>query len=155
MDLRRKPDILGRTGGEPIPDLGRLPPEQWKAALRPLTVPARRYALAEAPSRPEIDGLVLQAELEFEDWEREANLRESVESGVSIPAPSIPRAARGRQINFRLGPTGAEQLDRAAALLGMKPTTLARALTINGVGRILFENREMRAGAAHEHPATD
>ena len=115
---------------------------------------ARRQALAPAAATAGVDVSLLLGELEFEDWDREAVLRERLDDGASIPAPSARRAEsrnrRSRQINFRLAATSANDLDRAAALLSMTPTTLARALTMNGVRRILSENRAMLARAAHD-----
>jgi hypothetical protein len=50
-----------------------------------------------------------------------------------------PERPRHRQVNFRLTREGHAGLERAAALVHMRPTALARLLVVRGVDQILRE----------------
>jgi hypothetical protein len=60
--------------------------------------------------------------------------------------PAVPGGATlapgpARQVGFRLGPDDYERLQRAARLYAMRPSTLARLLTVRGVNLALHEAR--------------
>jgi hypothetical protein len=52
-----------------------------------------------------------------------------------------PSTGARRQVNFRLGPGEHARLIEAAKVFGMRPTVLARLLTVRGVDRALREAR--------------
>lgn len=135
--------ISGYYGGEPIPDLGRLSQELWLEVLRPLSQRARREAkhsvrtVAEAQVADAIVG-----ELIVDDA---VALRRAEEAPPPrMPAGAPPARGAGRQVNFRLGPHEHALLREAARLFAMRPTTLARVLTVRGVDRALYEERRAR-----------
>ena len=61
-----------------------------------------------------------------------------------MPAGDPPTRGSSRQVNFRLGPNEHARLREAAPLFGMRPTALARVLTVRGVDRALYEERRDR-----------
>jgi hypothetical protein len=69
------------------------------------------------------------------------------ESRAGHPPPPSAAAgatlARGpaRQVGFRLGADDYERLRRVARLYGMRPSALARVLTVRGVGLALHDER--------------
>lgn len=135
--------IIGWFYGQPVPDLDKLPQERRLAALRPLTHRARRRAVASVSTPAEANVvLAMLGELMLED---DATVARAVDAPPPpMPAAALPTSAAGRQINFRLGPAEHARLREAAKLFAMRPTTLARILTIRGVDRALYEERRDR-----------
>ncbi|CAN5132546.1 hypothetical protein BH20ACT16_BH20ACT16_06610 [soil metagenome] len=59
---------------------------------------------------------------------------------LPMPTPSHAVARQTVQVNIRLRGDDHQRLTDAADVVGLKPTTLARALVLNGAGRILQEH---------------
>lgn len=119
--------------GEDVPDLTRIPPERWAAALRPLRPSARIMAASNLAQ----GGPLRLAALDL------ARTLPGPAPAAPVVAqrPEVPtRPAASRQVNLRLPAHQHEDLARAAALVGMRPTALARALVISGVNRTLAEH---------------
>jgi len=133
--------ITGYYRGEPIPDLDALPQDRWLEVLRPLGHWPRIHAIARvstperAQAAREVEGQLLFEEgpPRFED-----------EPAPPLPAGAPPPHGSSHQINFRLGPGEHARLVEAAKLFAMRPTTLARVLTVRGVNRALYEERRDR-----------
>ncbi len=133
--------------GEAVPDLRRVDRGRWREALTPLSHAARVIAARAAPKRgfldPE-DAMILVARLELEDGRRQAALARSASSPPTQTPPRAraPGEARTtRQVNVRLSRRQFSDVAEAAALLGMKPTQLARQFILSGTGRLLYERR--------------
>jgi len=135
--------ICGYRGGEPIPDLGLLPRERWRDALRPLS--GATQLVAQSTVRTVADAQVagaLVGELMLEGAAAAARAREAAPPRMPTGAP--PVRGSSRQVNYRLGAHEHARLLEAARLFGMRPTTLARVLTVRGVDRALYEERRDR-----------
>jgi hypothetical protein len=126
--------IRGWHYGEPIPDLDRIPQEQWREVLAPLRRATRQVAMS-GTQRDFRAAAVLVGELLADD--RPTDLEEP----PPMPAGAPPARGAGRQVNFRLGAAEYERLMAAARLFAMRPATLARVLTVRGVDRALYEER--------------
>lgn len=122
-------------GGEPIPDLSRMPEDRWLDALRPLSRNGR--IRAQNTLSPQKAGVVMAliGELLLEDGEVRARARAAPPPRMPSGDPP-PREAR-RQVNFRLGAGEHARLTEAARAYGMRPNVLARVLTVRGVERAL------------------
>ena len=132
--------IAGYYRGEPIPDLNALAQEDWLEALRPLRPWTRKLATARVRTAEQArQAGIIRGQLILEDPVPQAR---DVERAVPrMPAGAAPRRGRGPQINFRLGRDEHARLLEAARLFGMRPTSLARLLTVRGVERALYEER--------------
>lgn len=134
--------------GKPIPDLSRLPEEQWREALRPLSRYGRIRAQNTAPPQRIMVAMALTGELLLEDDARRARATAAppAEMPVGEPPPLTqrPSDASRRQVNFRLGAGEHARLVEAARLFGMRPSVLARVLTVRGVDRALSDARRDR-----------
>jgi AraC-like DNA-binding protein len=53
----------------------------------------------------------------------------------------LSHGARVRAARMRLSQRQFAEIERAAALLGLKPTQLARQFILTGAGRVLYEDR--------------
>ena len=78
----------------------------------------------------------------------DAGRRGAAEQAAGFPPtqePSRPHADSGRrttrQLNVRLSHGQFAEIERAAALLGLKPRQLARQFILTGAGRVLYEDR--------------
>lgn len=144
---RRWPLVPG-SGGRPVPDLRRIPRERWRDALRDASPVARRQAAATV-SVPEDVAPVLAmiGELDAEGPTVGApdpsGATERLAYPAALPVPTRPRPGRAapRQVTFRLGDVAYADLARAADLVEVTPTTLARLLTVRGVRGMLAEER--------------
>lgn len=121
-----------------VPDLSRLPQEQWIDALRPLSRYDRIRAQNTVPyEKVPVVGALIGELLYEESAARPRAIAARLPAGDPPPggdsSPSGPR----RQVNFRLGPGEHARLVEAARLFGMRPTVLARVLTVRGVDRAL------------------
>lgn len=133
--------ITGWYRGEPIPDLNALPQDRWLEVLRPLSHWPRVHATAGLRTVEQAQqGLMIKGQLLIEDG------RPAALEGPPPRMPSGAPPARGasRQVNFRMGPQEHARLVEAARLFAMRPTALARTLTIRGVDRALYEQRRDR-----------
>lgn len=135
--------ITGWYRGEPIPDLNVLPRERWLEVLRPLSFWPRRHAIdgvrtmEDSRAATQISGqLMLEG--------RAAAGKRFDSAPPRMPAGEPPARGGSRQVNFRLGPDEHARLAEAAKLFAMRPTTLARTLTMRGVARALYEERRER-----------
>ena len=148
------PPIAGWFGDDPVVDVSRIPADQLVSVLS--RYHPRTYGPAVARyegSRPvnEVMAAAGMAELEWLE-RRERRRRISAETlaharplpgagaavGAAVRAPER-RRPRQRQVNFRLFGERHADLERAAALVSMRPTALARLLVVRGVDRILRE----------------
>lgn len=134
--------IRDHNGGEPIPDLARIPRAAWRAALRPLHPATRQLALSTVRSVEDArEARNLVGELLLADapppYARIAR-------GPRLPVGDPPPRGTSRQVNFRLGPGEHAQLVEAAELFALRPAALARLLTVRGVERVMYEERRDR-----------
>ena len=135
--------ICGYCGGEPIPDLNALAQEQWLDVLRPLSSMTRIHATSRLHSPAEAQvGMEIRGQLWLEDATPSA--RADAAAPPRMPAGAPPGRGASRQINFRVGPDEHARLVAASKLFAMRPTTLARVLTMRGVDRALYEERRDR-----------
>lgn len=130
--------IRGWYGGEPVPDLDRIPQERWREVLAPLRRATRQWAAAGTQSDV-VAATILVSQLA--DADSAARHRAVSAPPPGMPAGAPPARGAGRQVNFRLGPDEFERVAEAARLFAMRPTTLARVLTMRGVDRALYEHR--------------
>lgn len=135
--------ICGYCGGEPIPDLNALAHEQWLEVLRPLSPMTRIHATSclRTPAEAQV-GMEIRGQLWLEDATPGA--RADAAAPPRMPAGAPPARGASRQINFRVGPDEHARLVAASKLFAMRPTTLARVLTMRGVDRALYEERRDR-----------
>ena len=68
-------------------------------------------------------------------------------AALPVPATAHPATRPTVQLNMRLRRDDFERVREAATAVGMKPTTLARALVLNGVAKVLQERGSGRPGA--------
>jgi|SRR5687768_7749878 len=150
--------VLGLHRGQPVPLLREIPQVRWRELLAPLTDGARRQAAQSAPHGQHGDALVLIAELELEDLEREQALRDAVDEPSRLIAPTArkPRSLTGRQVNVRLRWRDFESLEEAADIAAAPPpswlassssTELSACCTSTAVSTA-------QAGARARHPTT-
>ena len=142
--------IWGYHYGEPVPDLKRLPQERWGEVLTPLRAAARQIAVNTVATQADVvAAMALVGELLLADGLARAGAQAAP---PPMPAGEPPARGRGRQVNFRLGPREHARLVEAARLFGMRPTVLARVLTVRGVDRALYEERRDRPPPAEHAP---
>ncbi len=127
-------------------ELEKIPRRLWEQTLAPLHY-QERYEVARRISDEELRGAGLELAYEMDSADV-ARRRERLEAqgqarraGAPLPTPDADHAtARSSpQLNFRLRHDDHARLKEAAAAAGMRPTTLARALVLNGVAMILRE----------------
>ena len=136
-------DSFGAGDDDPIPDLARLPQEQWLDALRPLSRSERTRALNRLQTMEQVSfaySLIGQLMVEGNIASQRAIAAPTPRLPVGDPPPHGPR----RQVNFRLGAGEHGRLLEAARLFGMRPNMLARLLTVRGVDRALADARRDR-----------
>jgi hypothetical protein len=139
--------VRGWFAGEPIPDLSQIDPERRREILRPLKTRTRHWAAATAGRRSP-EALTLVTELGLEPEPTRASELQATAWTNPFPAPAAgPGRGRGTrpQVAVRLGPIQLERLQEAAELLGLRRTQLARTLIVNGVNRILYEERRRQS----------
>ncbi len=133
--------------GEPLPDLARIPEDRWKEVLRPLSQATRRAAVNTVRT-PQDAGkaLTLVGALMLEDARSPAPLTDALSEPPRLPAPAARPVSslQGRQVNVRLRRSDFAALRRAAEVVDMAPTQLARVFIINGSRRLLYERRRQR-----------
>ena len=129
-------------------ELDKIPRQLWAQALAPVPAQWRFYAAQRVPDK-RLRALAHRVVADLNRAEREAqqarttSRRRAGRTAAPLPAPSATHAATRptAQINLRLRRDDYERLHEAAMAVGMKPTTLARALVLNGVAKVLQERR--------------
>jgi hypothetical protein len=131
--------ITGYYRGEPIPDLNALPQDRWLEVLRPLSHWPRTHAISRIRAIEHVAAArMVMGQLLLEDGRRSRSLDD--EPVPPLPAGAPPPHGASHQINFRLGPGEYASLVEAARLFAMRPTALARVLTVRGVHGALCED---------------
>ena len=141
----KQPPLRGLWGQKhPIPDLARVPREHWLEVLRRAHPQARRYAHWNLPDDQHGEARLVEAEAFLMGPIEEVVPPEAVAYPPGLPGVGLARgrATRDRQVNFRLAPPAFAELERAAKLVHMRPTALARLLVTRGVTQILQEATE-------------
>jgi hypothetical protein len=128
-------------------DLEAIPRDLWRQALAPLHRQQRTWLASQLrDKRLRAEAMELAIELDFaEDDRKNARLEarhRARRTGAPLPTPSGDHpAGRGTvQVNMRLRRDDHARLAEAAATVGLKPTTLARALVLNGAAQILRDH---------------
>jgi hypothetical protein len=135
--------ITGYYRGEPIPDLDALPQDRWLEVLRPLSFWPRTHAVSRVSTLERAQAaLEVKGQLLLEDGRRSRSLDDG--PPPPLPAGAPPPRGTSHQVNFRLGPAEHANLLEAARLFAMRPTALARVLTVRGVHSALYEERRDR-----------
>jgi hypothetical protein len=139
----------GREDGEIPPEklaLEQIPRRLWEQTLAPVPRQQRFY-VAQRVSDERLRVLAHEVVENLETADREARQariatrRSFARTAAPLPAPDAAHVATGPtvQVNVRLRRDDHARLKDAATAAGMKPTTLARALVLNGVAKILRE----------------
>jgi hypothetical protein len=125
-------------------DLERIPQELWEQALRPLHRQQRTFlAMQLSDETLRSAAMELAFEMDMAESERaiarvEARHR-ARRTAAPLPTPTATHASAKAsvQLNIRLRRDDHARLARAAAAVGLRPATLARALVLNGAAQIL------------------
>ena len=126
-----------------VPELARISSDRWPQVLIPLAEALRTEAVLDRRIDTESAFALLRrlppppSELAWR----------AARAGQSVPVPEAPRPAKSRQVNVRLQPHEHESLQRAAAVLGARPSQVVRMLVVNGVRRVLAEHDAAIASA--------
>ena len=143
--------VKTEVNGVPVPDLSRIPREDWVAALRPLY--GNRIAFTSAVnSVAAADYFPILAETMADELDRARRpaLDEVSSADLQLPQPEPdPRRVRRtrpsrRQLNVGFSPGEYAALADAARIAGLKPTQLARTFVLNGTRRLLHEARSQQ-----------
>jgi hypothetical protein len=128
----------------PIPDLAQIPREHWLEVLRRTHPEAAEYAHFDLPGDQQLDARLVAAQAWLDGPITPHVPAEAVAYPPSLPGTGVEpsSAKRDRQVNFRLPPPVFAELERAAGLVHMRPTALARLLVTRGVTQILQEATE-------------
>jgi hypothetical protein len=126
--------------------LDKIPRRLWEQALAPYRPQHRFFAALQVPDEALREQATdLAAQMNHADAVR---ADERLRAGTRARRTAAPLPAPGRahpvsqstlQVNMRLRRDDHARLADAAALVGLRPTTLARALVLNGVAQILRE----------------
>ena len=125
-------------------ELEKIPRRLWEQTMAPLRR-QQRYWIAQRVTDERLRDVAgtLAFELDMAEG-RASNARDEARfdarrTAVPLPTPDAEHPTRRStvQINVRLRADDHARLSQAAALAGLKPTTLARALMLNGVAMIL------------------
>ena len=141
----KRPPLRGLWAQKyPIPDLARVPREHWLEVLRRTHPDARVYAGFNLPDEQRSEARLVAAEAWLRGPIEEIVPPEAVAYPPGLPSASVTpgRETKDRQVNFRLPPPVFAELERAAGLVRMRPTALARLLVTRGVTQILQEAHE-------------
>src|SRR3954453_17464861 len=127
-------------GGARYPKLAQIHPRQWARVLAPLSRTVRQDTAygsgMTAPEAMAAEALVATLPPPAQELARAAAERPTVP-----PAPPA-RPPTSVQVNVRLGAADHEALATAAAIVGIRPTTLARWLIVSGSRRVLRDHAE-------------
>jgi hypothetical protein len=140
------PDDRGDIPASMI-ELEKIPRRLWEQTLAPLHRQQRMWVASQISDEQLCDvAMNLAFELDMAECRRrrardEARF-EARRSGVPLPTPDHDHAVTRTtlQINIRLRRDDHARLTQAALAVGLKRTTLARALVLNGVTKILQEH---------------
>ena len=132
-------------------ELDKVPRRLWEQTLAPLHRPQRCW-IAEQVSDKRLQRIAMSLAFKLDMDEckrrdaRDEARHEARRSGFPLPAPGPGHAAARPtvQVNIRLRADDHARLGQAAAAVGLKPTTLARALVLNGAARMLEEHGTAR-----------
>ena len=124
--------------------LERIPRQLWEQTLAPYQR-AQRYWIAQQVSDERLNGeaMALALEMDMAEARRRLDRREARgamrRTAAPLPVPHADHAANRAtvQVNIRLRADDHARLTHAADAAGMRPTTLARALVLNGAAQIL------------------
>jgi hypothetical protein len=127
-------------------ELEKIPRRLWKHTLGPVH-PLLRYDVARQVGDAKLQALALKVIEDLEDADMAARQARSADrlrgrqTAAPVPTPDVTHHGANRtvQINLRLPRDDHSRLKEAAIATGMKPTTLARALVLNGVAKVLRE----------------
>jgi hypothetical protein len=135
----------GRISADDL-DLEKIPRHLWAQALAPFHRSHRGYAAHRvADKRLRTLAFKLVHELDMAEVkrqrERDVARHRAQRTGAPLPRPAAGHAAVQPtvQVNIRLRRDDYARLQEAAAAVGLRPTTLARALILNGVAKVLQE----------------
>ncbi|MEJ7825986.1 MAG: hypothetical protein WKF48_11180 [Solirubrobacteraceae bacterium] len=128
-------------------ELDKIPRRLWEQTLAPLSR-HERYWIARQIADEHLQEIAsnLAFELDMAEGKRRRERDESRlharRTAAPLPTPQAGHAAArpAAQINIRLRRDDHVRLGEAASKAGMRPTTLARALVLNGVAMILREH---------------
>ena len=129
-------------------ELDKIPRRFWEQTLTPLDLGLRFFVAQRIPDERLRDlAIQLVGALDLAEQERrrasdEAHHR-ARRTSAPLPAPRADHAAVRPtvQVNLRLRRDDYARLKDAATAVGLKPTSLARALVLNGVAKVLEERR--------------
>jgi hypothetical protein len=148
---------VARPRGEIAPEaleLDKIPRALWEQALAPVPRQERFYVaqrVADDELRELAHKLVGALDVaERRSWHaRETARARARRTAAALPVADAAHAATRPtvQLNMRLRRDDYERVREAATAVGMKPTTLARALVLNGVAKVLQERASGRPGA--------
>jgi hypothetical protein len=147
LDLQEPGDIPAE-----MIELEKIPRRLWEQTLAPMHRQQRVYVAHRIPDR-RLRELAsnLTFELDMEECERrragEEARYEARRTGVPLPTPASDHGASRPtvQVNVRLRRDDHARLTQAAAAVGLKPTTLARALVLNGAAQVLRDHADRGA----------
>jgi hypothetical protein len=128
-------------------ELEKIPRHLWEQTLAALLPPQRIYIANQVKNerlRDHAHQIAFDLFLASADRRNaEAKARhDALRAGHPLPAPHFAHPANRAsvQVNLRLRRDDHTKLAQAAEAVGLKPTTLARSLVLNGVAMILRDN---------------
>lgn len=128
-------------------DLEKVPHRLWEQTLAPLH-PQQRGTVVRAVCDPRLQEIAwavankLDQDAANRQTESDRARHKARRAAYPLPTPTTAHAAVSPtvQVNIRLRADDHQRLAQAADAVGLKPTTLARALVLNGAGRIIQEH---------------
>ena len=140
--LDRMPDL-----GSSLIELEKIPRRLWRQTLLPFRRQQRTWIALQVQDETLRD-VAMQLADEMADAEFDARAARdraghaALRTGYPLPSPGPAHAAAkpSIQVNIRLRRDDHERLAHAATAVGLKPTTLARSLVLNGAAMILREH---------------
>ena len=128
-------------------ELDKIPRGLWEQVLAPLHRQQRVWIARQvADERLQDIAMELAFELDMADADarnaRDKAWHAAQRTGYPLPLPPAGHAVAQptTQVNIRLRRDDHARLAQAAAAVGLRPTTLARALVLNGAAQILREH---------------
>ena len=145
--VERAPDRIPGDISPSLIELDQIPRRLWEQTLAPLHR-QQRYWVAQRVADEQLREIAVELAFELDMAECERQDARAVarskarRAGVPLATPGGDHAAHRptAQVNIRLRRDDHAQLAQAAAAVGLKPTTLARALVLNGVALTLREH---------------
>jgi len=128
-------------------ELEKIPRRLWEQVLAPLHRSIRGYIARQVrDERMQEAAWELVSALDIADVQRREGRisarAKAKRTGAPLPSPDAdhPVTHRPVQINIRLRADDHARLTRAAQSVGLPPTTLARALVLNGAAQVLRDS---------------